>query len=361
MNASDLISGVAGVVRKKIALVDDHISNLTVGRNALADVYDVFTVPSGERLLQLMKKVTPDMILLDIDMPEMSGYDVIRKLKSDPDTADIPVVFLTTRIDMSSEIECFLLGAVDYIHKPFSATLLLQRIEAHLLVDEQRKKQQDHSARLEEMVREKIQQINKMQMETFEVFAGILAHRDAEAGEHSERTHRYMRILVDACVDSGIYHDETKDWDAELLVMLSRLHDLGKLSIPDSILCKVGRLTAEEFEQMKQHTTFGAEIIKDMPRFMGDVMEIAEAMARGHHERWDGGGYPHGLSGEEVPLPARLLAIADVYDALVSPRTYKPTFSHEKALEIILEGRGTQFDPRLVDLFATVAHKFMEV
>ncbi|MCL2702198.1 MAG: response regulator [Defluviitaleaceae bacterium] len=349
--------------RKKIVLVDDQITNLNIGRNVLSHIYDVFTVPSGEKLLLLMQKITPDMILLDVEMPVMSGYDVMKIIKSLPDFNHIPVVFVTAKSDLGSELEGFSLGAVDYIYKPYSPPLLLKRIEAHLLVDEQRKELLDLNNNLEEMVTKKTQSVLELQNAVLETMAELVEWRDNETGGHIDRTQKYMRLLVDGLIESGLYSEETSAWDVDLLVLSAQLHDVGKISISDNILTKTERLSQQEFELMKKHAAFGGQVINKIQSKTSEqaFLNYAKVLAEGHHERWDGKGYPNGLSGTDIPLPARLLAIVDVYDALISQRVYKAAYSHEKAVEIIKEGRGTQFDPHLVNLFLSMEDRFKHV
>lgn len=349
-----------GYNRKKIILADDKITNLTVGRNALAEKYDVFTVPSGEKLLLLLQKITPDMILLDIEMPEMSGYEVIKIIKSNPETAHIPVIFLTAKIDAGSELEGLSLGAVDYICKPFSPPLLLKRIEVHLLVEEQKKDLQNYTNNLEEMVRMKTQTVLELQNAVLETVAELVECRDDATGGHIERTQGYLKILIDEMLSQGLYKAETDAWDIDLLILSAQLHDVGKIAISDNILQKPAKLTFEEFEEMKKHTTFGGKVIEKIQRRTAEnvYLDYAKALAVYHHEKWDGSGYPYGLKCLDIPLPARLMAIVDVYDALTSERPYKLPFPHDEAIKIIADGKGTQFEPNLVELFLSVSDKF---
>ncbi|MDR0223314.1 MAG: response regulator [Oscillospiraceae bacterium] len=353
--------------RKKIIFVDDQISNLMIGRNVLSTAYDVFTVPSADKLFKLLEKVEPDLILLDVEMPDMNGYETIKKLKSETDTARIPVVFLTARNDTGSELEGLSLGAIDYISKPFSPPLLLKRIEVHMLVEEQKrqleyqkKELQNLNDNLEEMVEEKTKTIVELQNAVLETVAELVECRDDITGGHIERTQSYLKILLEGLRERNIYSDETKDWDIDLLIQSAQLHDVGKISISDNILCKPGKLTPEEFEEMKNHTLFGGKVIERIQERTTSqaFLNYTKTMAISHHEKWDGTGYPHGLRGSDIPLEGRLMAIVDVYDALVSERPYKKPFSHEEAVRIIKEGSGTQFEPTLVDLFLDEEEKF---
>lgn len=363
--------------RKKIILVDDQEINLDIGKNALSEEYDVLTASSGDNLLLLLKSIKPDVILLDILMPEMNGYEIIKIIKSNPETAHIPVIFLTSKSDEDSELEGLTLGAIDYIFKPFSPPLLLKRIETHLLIDEQKKllKEQkelleeqkkeliNYSDNLEIMVRKKTRAVLELQDAILETVAELVECRDDITGRHIERTQKYLKILLDEIISRKLYTDEIESWDMELLVMSALLHDVGKIAISDSILLKPGNLTYEEFELIKKHTTFGEKVIDRIQRKTTEhaYLNYAKTLAASHHERWDGLGYPNGLKGTDIPLQGRLMAIADVYDALVSERPYKRPISHKEAVNIIIEGSGTQFDPALVNLFINAADKFDEV
>ncbi len=346
--------------RKKIFLVDDNVTNLTVGKNTLSEKYDVFTIPSGEKMFKVLEKILPDMILLDIEMPDMNGYDVIKILKEKEETRSIPVIFVTAKGDAGSELEGLSLGAIDYISKPFSPPLLLKRIEVHLLVEEQKKELKNYNENLEEMVLEKTRTVLELQNVILKTVAELVEFRDDETGGHIERTKSYLEILVNALVEQGLYAEEVNSWDKELLLLSAQLHDVGKISIKDSILQKPGKLTDEEFDEMKRHTTNGMKMIDRIEKNTSQnaFLAYAKVLAGYHHEKWNGTGYPHGLSCTDIPLEGRIMAIADVYDALISQRPYKKPFTHEQAVEIITEGRGTHFDPLLADLFLSVASQF---
>lgn len=347
--------------RKKIVLADDHIANLTMGRNALCGEYEVFTVPSGEKLLTLLAKITPDLVLLDIEMPGLNGYETIKIIKSQPHTARIPVIFLTARNDPGSELEGLSLGAIDYISKPFSPPLLRKRIEVHLLVEEQKKELQDYTDNLEDMVQQKTKKIVELQGAIMETMADLVECRDDVTGGHIARTQRYLKILVEELVARQLYPEQTAHWNIVQLIQSAQLHDVGKIAINDNILRKPAKLTTAEFEEMKGHTLFGGKVIEKLQNNTRDheFFEYAKILTVYHHERWDGSGYPFGLAGEDIPLLARLMAIVDVYDALISERPYKQPIPHQQAVVIIEEGRGKQFDPTLVDLFSSVADRMI--
>jgi putative two-component system response regulator len=351
-----------GKTRKMIMLVDDSISNLKIGKNALSDVYDVFTLPSAGKMLELLERKTPDMILLDINMPEMNGYEAIKALKSNPATRDIPVIFLTAKSDSGSELEGLSLGAIDYISKPFSPPLLRKRLEVHLLVESQKRELRNYNENLQRMVAEKTATVLKLQSKILEVVGDLVESRDDITGGHVQRTRRCLGILAEAVRERGLYREETEGWDIDLLQQSSQLHDVGKISIRDSILQKPGKLTREEFDEMKKHVEFGIRIIEKIAGNDEEIafLQYARMLAGAHHEKWDGSGYPAGLSGKDIPLLGRLMAIADVYDALTSERPYKEAFSHDKAVSIIREESGSHFDPLLVDIFTEIADQFME-
>lgn len=349
--------------RRKIIIVDDDITNLTVGKNALTEKYDVFTAPSGSKLLRLLEKLTPDMILLDIEMPEMNGYEIIQNLKNSENFANIPIIFLTSIIDPESEVKGLSLGAVDYITKPFSRELLLTRLEVHLLVEEQRKELKNYSQNLEKMVTQKTQTVFDLQNAIIKTVADLVESRDNITGGHIERTQYYLAMFIKFLLQHNVYVEELSAWDINVFIMSSQLHDVGKITIKDSILMKQGELTDEEFEEMKKHTIYGTAIIQKIEVSTPDsaFLNHAKFLAGNHHEKWDGSGYPFGLKGVEIPLQGRLMAIIDVYDALTNDRPYKKAFSHEDSVEIIRAGRGTHFDPLLCDIFLEHEKKFKRV
>ena len=348
--------------RDIIVMVDDDITNLNVARNNLAGKYSIVTVPSGEKLFQLLDKISPSLILLDIEMPVMNGYEVMKILKESQKTAHIPVIFLTAKIDPTSEIEGLNLGAVDYITKPFSKELLIKRIDLHILFEQQKKELLSYNLSLENEVDKQTRSVLELQNAIIKIIAELVECRDNITGEHIERTQYYIRLLVDFLLENDIYTDELKSWDINLFVMSSQLHDVGKISIRDDILMKPGKLTDEEFNEMKKHTTAGVDIIKRIEESTtrSDFLAYAAALAGSHHEKWNGEGYPHGLSGTDIPLQGRLMALVDVYDALTSDRPYKKAFTHENAVEIIKSESGSHFDPLIVDIFIKYESRFKD-
>ena len=340
--------------KKTIFLVDDDMTNLTVGKKVLSGVYTVVTLNSGSRLFTMLKKITPDLILLDVNMPEMDGYDVIRQLKSEESAfKEIPVIFLTALQDEEKELLGLSLGAIDYITKPFSPPLLLKRLEVHLLVESQKRQLIDFNQNLTLMVEDRTRSIVELKNALLTTIAELVESRDDITGGHIERTKTYIKLFIEGMKKHGIYRDEIEALNEESVLLSSMLHDVGKITVRDSILNKPDKLTAEEFDKMKVHTVFGSEIMDNIKKKTRDseFVENARIFALTHHEKWDGSGYPKGLKEMDIPIQGRIMAIVDVYDALVEPRPYKEAFSHEKAVQIIVEGKGTHFDPALIDLF----------
>lgn len=357
--------------RSRIILVDDVMSYLEQGRNMLKTFYEVFPAPSAAKLFEILENVIPDLILLDIEMPEMDGYEAIRKLKADERYSDIPVIFLTALSDVNSEREGFDLGAVDYVQKPFSAPLLIKRIENQLLIVQRTKALQasqaalqDYADNLKEKVNEKTEEVLELQNVVMATVADLVEFRDNPTGGHIRRTQLYLKALVDELLKhDSVYKDEIDKWNIDFFLQSAQLHDVGKLTISDLILNKPGKLTPDEFEIMKTHAAAGVDAIERIlshtkrHAFLNHALLITGT----HHEKWDGSGYPIGLRGNNIPLEGRLMAIADVYDALVSVRPYKKEFSHEEACRIIEEGSGTHFDPSLVDAFRDAEDEFARI
>ena len=356
--------------RSKIILVDDVKANLTMGRDLLKTFYEIYPVLSAERLFELLEKVTPDLILLDIAMPVMDGYETIKKLKANPHFADIPVIFLTAQDDDDSEVEGFDLGAADYVTKPFSGPLLLRRIANQLLITQQRKELQksqaalkNHAKNLENNVKAKTAEVVELQNAILGTIADLVEFRDKLTGGHVLRTQRYLQALTEEMIREGIYADVMSTWNMEFYLPAAQLHDVGKIAISDTILNKPAKLTPEEFDIMKSHVTVGVDAIQQIMNKTKDhnFLNHALLIAGTHHEKWNGSGYPVGLKGSNIPLEGRLMAIADVYDALIAERPYKKALTHEEACKIIEEGAGSHFDPVLGDVFKAVKDKFAQI
>lgn len=358
-------AGDAPLHQETVLVVDDTKENLTVIGELLNPHYNVRIANSGQRALKVANSTpVPDLILLDIMMPDMDGLEVARRLRADPATRDIPFIFLTARSQIEDERQGFELGAVDYITKPVSPPILLARVHTHLTLKAAKDFLKDQNAYLESEVQRRTQEVSMIQDVTIMAMASLAETRDNETGNHIRRTQNYVRILARQLQGHPRFAAFLSDANIELLYKSAPLHDIGKVGIPDRILLKPGKLTPEEFEIMKTHTTLGrdailhAEVRLNSPN---TFLRFARDIAYAHQEKWDGSGYPLGLRGDEIPVAARLMAVADVYDALISRRVYKPPFPHEQAVQIISEGRGKHFDPDMVDAFLQVAEDFRSI
>jgi putative two-component system response regulator len=343
-------------MQKTVFVVDDNDTNLSMAKDALNEQYRVMTMPSALKMFSLLEKITPDLILLDIEMPEMDGFEALIRLKDTSELADIPVIFLTGMTDSSVEARGLQLGVTDFITKPFTASVLLNRIKTHLNIDELIRERTSQ-------LQEKTVQLNILQNSIAFVLADVVENRDQKAGGHIQRTTAYIKILLDAMVERGVYADELGKMDLDLLISSSRLHDVGKISISDTILNKPEKLTDEEYEIIKTHSAEGERIIDQIVGRTGDVefLRNARLFVGYHHERWDGTGYHRGLKGTEIPLQGRIMAIVDAYDALISERPYKKPFTAEESAKIIMENAGKQFDPLIADVFHAVSGQFKAV
>lgn len=353
-----------GVDRQKVLIVDDTPENVDVLGGILKPYYRRSVALNGEKALKIaVSKEPPDIILLDIMMPGMDGYEVCRRLKAEEETRRIPVIFVSTKREVEDEAKGFELGAVDYITKPVSPPIVLARIRTHLELKRAREEIENQNMILDRKVRKRTAELAITQEVTIESMATLAEHRDPETGGHIQRTKNYVRALAEQLVTHLKFSHYLDDDVIDLLYKSAPLHDIGKVAVEDGILLKPGRLTDEEFETMKKHTIYGSEAISASERRLGEnsFLRIAREIAHTHHEKWDGTGYPQGLSGEDIPIPGRLMAVADVYDALISKRIYKPAFPHEKAVAIVVEGRGTQFDPDVVDAFLEIEDDFREI
>jgi putative two-component system response regulator len=350
---------------KKIFLVDDSVVNLTVGMNVLSGDYRVRAASSGKELFAMLESGHwPDLILLDIEMPEMDGFEVLKRLKADSRTADIPVIFLTTSNSLNDEAKAFGLGAADFIQKPFSPPFLLKRLELHLQAESQTKTIRDCKAKITALIQNNNAAMGDLQNRLLKTVIELVKRRDEIGGGQVERARKYVEVLLDVLIKNKVYQDVIGSWEKEMFLQSTFLYDLGKISIKDDILLKPGKLAENEFNEMKKHTLIGVKIIEEIQTDLdrnstaAGVLDYAKVLAGFHHEKWDGTGYPYGLKGCNIPLPGRLMAIADVYDALIARRPYKKSYTHEEAARIISQEKGTHFDPVLVDLFILVADKF---
>lgn len=348
-----------------VLVVDDTPDNLTLMNAMLKDLYKVKVANSGERALKIVLGATPpDIILLDIMMPEMDGYEVCRKLKQDPKTLDIPVIFLTAKTEIEDEIKGFECGALDYITKPLSPAIVLARVKAQLQLKAAADFLKDKASYLEQEVAKRTREVMAIQDVTILAMASLAETRDSDTGNHIRRTQHYVKALAKKLQSHPRFARFLSDYTIEILFKSAPLHDIGKVGIPDHILLKPGRFEPHEFEIMKTHTTLGKEAIEHAERALGtevDFLKFAKEIAVGHQEKWDGSGYPAGQSGDDIPISARLMAVADVYDALISRRVYKEGMSHEQAVQIIIEGKGKHFDPDMVDAFLVIAEEFKAI
>jgi putative two-component system response regulator len=301
---------------------------------------------------------------LDIMMPDIDGYEVCARLKAEPRTRDIPVIFLTARSEVEDETRGLELGAADYITKPISPPIVLARVHAHLMLKSHADFLRDKSAYLQAEVAKRTAEVQAIQDVTIMAMASLAETRDNETGAHIRRTQLYVRRLAEELRDHPRFSGFLTERTIELLYKSAPLHDIGKVGIPDEILLKPGKLTPEEFEVMKTHTTLGHAAIAEAEQRLGmkvDFLSLAKEIALSHQEKWDGSGYPQALAGDAIPISARLMALADVYDALISKRVYKPALPHAEAARILQEGRGKHFDPDVVDAFLAVAEDFRTI
>ncbi|HSC78884.1 MAG TPA: two-component system response regulator [Chitinolyticbacter sp.] len=348
-----------------ILIVDDTPENLILMSNLLKDLYRVKVTNSGEKALGLVLGGTPpDLILLDIMMPGMSGYEVAQALKADPKSCDIPIIFLTAMATEESETRGLELGAADYITKPISPPIVLARVETQLKVKAAADFLRDQNEYLELEVARRTREVAAIQDVTIQAMASLAETRDNETGNHIRRTQHYVKVLAEYLKDHPRFAHFLTDQVIQLLFKSAPLHDIGKVGIPDRILLKPGRLTPEEFEIMKTHTTLGRDAIQHAEDQLGvdvDFLRHAKEIAYGHQEKWDGSGYPEGRVGDDIPVSARLMAVADVYDALISRRVYKDAMSHEEAVAIIRNGRGSHFDPDICAAFLACQAEFQAI
>lgn len=343
--------------KNRVLIVDDAPENIWILVEALKDEYTLMVAKDGISSLRLAHGPNqPDIILLDVVMPGMDGYEVCRQLKEDPATQGIPILFVTSQNDTGNEAHGLGLGAMDYIVKPFQPALVKTRVRNQIELKK-------HRDRLDDLVRDRTQQLALTQEVTIEAMAILAEWRDPETGGHIKRTQNYVRALAEHMRKIPAYSQQLDVNTVEWLYLSAPLHDVGKVSMPDSILLKPGKLTDEEYEIMKKHTIHGRDALAAAEARLGvnSFLKLAREIAYHHHERWDGKGYPQGLKSDEIPLPARLMSVADVYDALSSKRVYKPSLPHEEVMEIITSGSGTQFDPSVVDAVINIEDKFKEI
>jgi putative two-component system response regulator len=358
-------------LRPTVLIVDDTPENLKLMGTLLRDSYRIKIADNGAKALAIAAAdPKPDLILLDIMMPEMDGYEVCRRLKADAATSHIPIIFLAAKAEVEDEELGLRLGAVDYITKPISPSVALARVATHLQLKAGADFMRDKAAYLEAEVLRRTREVVAIQDVTIFIMASLAETRDTDTGNHIRRTQHYVRVLAQKLKNHPRFSQYLDEACIDMLFKSAPLHDIGKVGIPDRILLKPGRFSPEEFEIMKTHTTLGRDTIEHAERAMGKSVKFlscAKEIAYCHQEKWDGSGYPQGLAGEAIPISARLMAVADVYDALICRRVYKEAMPHEQAVQIIRAGAGNHFDPDIVeaflaetDTFAAIAAEFAD-
>ncbi|AUH51077.1 two-component system response regulator [Chromobacterium sp. ATCC 53434] len=356
------MSDVSDSSKQVILIVDDTPESLTQLYALLKDRYRTLIANGGERALQIAAgEALPDLVLLDVMMPGIGGLEVCRRLRDDPRTAGIPVIFLTAMGEHEDEQAGFDAGAVDYIIKPISPPILQARVRTHLRLKAAADFLEDKALFLQREVERRTREVQVIQDVTIMMLASLAETRDHETGNHLRRTQNYVRALAVELRQHPAYREQLDDETIALLYKSAPLHDIGKVGIPDHILLKPGPLTPQEFDIMKTHTLLGRDTIAAAERMLdapSNFLRLAREIAHCHQEKWDGSGYPAGLAGEAIPLSARLMAVADVYDALISRRVYKPPLPHEAAVEMIRVGSGSHFDPEIVTVFLRLADDF---
>ena len=336
--------------RPTILAVDDTEANIDILLHALDEDYEVSVAMDGETALEIVAEESPELILLDIMMPGMDGYEVCRRLKKNPASRDIPVIFITAMTQVSDETKGFDLGAVDYIAKPISIPILQTRVRNHLALHNAQLELANQNAILEQKVRERTQELRESRLSTINCLGRAAERRDPETGSHIHRMSHYSQSLALA---AGL-----SEYDADLILHAAPMHDIGKVGVPDRILLKPARLDDEEWKIMSTHPQIGAEILQNQP---SGLLTLAHKIALTHHEKWDGSGYPQGMSGLEIPLAGRIVALADVFDALTSSRPYKEAWSIDRAMDEMEAMKGFHFEPRLVDLFAAILPEILQI
>lgn len=347
-----------------IMIVDDTPANLQLLEGMLqGSNFRVLSFPRGDLALRVADKTPPDLVLLDINMPNMDGYQVCERFKAAERLKEIPIIFISGLNETMDKVKAFRVGGVDYITKPFQFEEVQVRIETHLSIRRQRDALRELNKNLEERVQTQVRQISASQMATIFALAKLSESRDDDTGKHIERVQTYCRMLAEKLAEDSPYRQEITPQFIENIVLASPLHDIGKVAIPDSVLLKPGKHTPEEFEIMKTHTLVGAKTLASaLAKYPQNAfIRTGLVIARSHHERWDGTGYPDGARGEEISLYARILAVADVYDATRSNRCYRPSTPHEQTCAMIVAGAGTQFDPAIVAVFEREAEEFRRV
>jgi putative two-component system response regulator len=352
-------------MKPTILIVDSASENLMAMKDLLREHYTVRMAASGEGAFQRMEELPrPALVLLDESLPDMEGYAVLQEMRASFMTVDIPVLMLSSSAETFGGRRALEAGAADVLRKPVLPELLRARVATHLELTRLRNAGKDEPARVNRLVAERTRQVVDVRDAAIMAIACLAEASDGDTARHVRRTQRYFTALAREMRFHGNYRAELGDADIALMAQAVPLHDIGKLRVPDAILNKPGRLTVDEFEVMKQHTVFGRDAIACVAQAIGGdtrFLRYAQEIAGSHQEKWNGSGYPEGLAGTAIPLAARLMAVADVYDALISSRVYKPTFTHETAIELIRQGSGEHFDPAIVDALLVVEHEFRTI
>jgi len=357
-------SSIAYPHKPNILVVDDTPANLQLLTNMLKERgYKTRPVPSGMLALQAAKNDPPDVVLLDINMPAMNGYEVCERLKADEQLKEIPVIFISALNEIMDKVRAFSVGGVDYITKPFQIDEVQARVETHLKLRSLQKELEMHNRELEKLVQAQVKRISDTQIGMIFALAKLAESRDDDTGMHLERVQVFCKRLAARLKQRSRWGEQIDEAFVENIFHASPLHDIGKVAIPDHILLKPGKLTPEEFEVTKTHARLGADTLEAVRRkFPGNaLLDMGITIARFHHEKWNGSGYPQGLAGEAIPLCARIMAVADVYETLRAKRCYKPAFSHEESTEIVLASSGTHFDPEIVKAFVELKDEFRKI
>ncbi len=351
--------------RQTVLVVDDTPANLTLLTQVLKADYRVLLAVSGPKALEIARRQPPDLIVLDVMMPEMDGYEVCRHLKRDPLTRHVPIIFLTALTRPEDESAGFEAGGADFVHKPFNPMTVLARVRSQLGLKLAQDRLRSDNAQLSGELDARRREIDRLRDTTLFVMVGLAEFRDSDTGNHIQRTQEYVRTLATWLARQPGAPAELTETNIDELAKAAPLHDIGKVAIPDGILLKPGKLNAEEWRVMKTHAEQGADLLQRAIDRLGDdagpMLRYGKQIARHHHEKWDGSGYPDGLAGEAIPLSARLMAVADVYDALISVRPYKVAMNHEQALSFIREGSGSHFDPGIVQALESCVQEVREI
>lgn len=347
----------------KVMIVDDNMTNLIMAKKALEDLYEIVPVSSGNMALEFLKEMPepPDIVLLDVDMPDINGFYVISEMKTHEKLKSIPVVFLTAQEDSTTEIEGYSLGAADYIKKPFTATLLKKRVAVHIDFIEQERKLKRINKTLSDALNEKIHNVVELEYAIVDMFVSLMENRSHLISEHSKRVEKYMSVFLDSLIQSRQFNIDEQD--AQVLKFASKMHDIGKICLTDRCLADMGDLSLAEKEFSRAHTVLGSEAVKKVMTVISanKFLSYAYNMCRNHHERWDGKGYPDKLMSTSIPIEARILAIVNSYDDFRTVNDGSEPLSHTEAINRIRFWSGTHFDPDLVDAFVNIERQINEI